>query len=80
MNLKTTTLFVIGSSLLLGACKFTLPAATTTTTPTPTEISPTITATPSPKNLNSLNQELDQTIDDGGQADLKNLQKDASGL
>lgn len=84
MNIKTTLLLTISSALLLSACNYPGPAATSTTVPTPTVTNPTatvsITSTTSSTNVNDLDAELNTTIDDGGQADLKDLQKDASGL
>jgi len=76
MKLKTTLLIVTGA-LLLGGCTYT--AKTTTTTPT--VYTPTATPTPTKsQTLNELNEQLNATVDDGGQADLNQLQKDASGL
>ena len=74
-----SALFLMISALFLAACSYTNPASTTTSpvvSPTPTvTISPT-----SASNVNDLNAELNATVDDGGQADLKELQKEASGL
>ena len=78
MKLKTAGL-LIASSLLLGACSYLKPAATTTApqTITPT---PAVSVSPTSTNVNDLNAELNATVDDGGQADLNQLQKDATGL
>ncbi|MFZ2202381.1 MAG: hypothetical protein WAV56_03210 [Microgenomates group bacterium] len=78
MKLKTAGL-LIASSLLLGACSYLKPAATTTApqTITPT---PAVSVSPTSTNLKDLDTELNATIDDGGAADLKQLQKDAQGL
>ncbi len=76
MKLKNTLLIVTGA-LLLGGCTY---SGKITTTP-PTTYAPT--ATPQPtksQTLNELNADLNATVDDGGQADLNQLQKDASGL
>lgn len=77
MKTKTIALLIVASAILLGGCSYTK----TTTSTTPTVYTPT--ATPSPtktESLNNLNSELNATVDDGGQADLNQLQKDSSGL
>lgn len=83
MQIKTAALFTITSALFLSACKYTGSAATTTTTP-PTATTPSAAASVAPTtgstNVNDLNAELNATVDDGGQADLNQLQKDAAGL
>lgn len=81
-NIKSQ-IFAIASALFLSACNYTGPAATTTATP-PTTTTPTAAVSVAPTtgstNVNDLNAELNATVDDGGQADLNQLQKDASGL
>lgn len=79
MKIKTTALLVIVSALLFSACRYISQQNTSTIAPiTP---SATITSTPTPsRSLNELNLELDSTIDDGGQADLNQLQKDSAGF
>lgn len=80
MQIKTATLLV-ASALFLGACTYTGPAATSTNQTAPTTPASAMTATPTTSaNLNDFNAELNTTVDDGGQADLNQLQKDASGL
>lgn len=80
MQIKTVTLLA-ASALLFGACSYTGPAATSTNQTAPTTPASAITATPTTSaNLNDLNAELNATVDDGGAADLNQLQKDSSGL
>lgn len=82
--MKTTkvALFIIASSLFLSACSLLQPAATTTTNTTPVTPTQIVTATPTPAStdVNDLNAELNATVDDGGKADLNQLQNDATGL
>ena len=69
MNLKLTILILILSAFVLAGCNYSNQSA------------PTYNATPTPEqSLNNLNGELDATIDDGGSADLNQLQLDAKGL
>ena len=77
-----SAIFLAVSALFLAACNYTGPAATTTTPPTAATPTTTIPATPTTTstNVNDLNAELNATIDDGGQADLNQLQKDSAGL
>ena len=77
-----SAIFLAVSALFLAACNYTGPAATTTTSPTAATPTTTISATPTTTstNVNDLNTELNATIDDGGQSDLNQLQKDSSGL
>ncbi|OGD70979.1 hypothetical protein A3A84_00830 [Candidatus Collierbacteria bacterium RIFCSPLOWO2_01_FULL_50_23] len=79
MQIRTVTLLAV-SALLLGACSYTGPAATTTSSQTTPPAAITTAPTSGSTNLNDLNAELNATIDDGGQTDLNQLQKDASGL
>lgn len=80
MKLTTATLLVIGGAFILGACNYTNPptgapqttAAPITATPTPTPAKP--------ETLNDLNGQLNATVDDGGQADLLQLQTESKGL
>jgi len=82
MKIKTATLLAISSAFFLSACSYTQPAATTTATPTAAAPTPIVTASPTSAstNVNDLNAQLNATVDDGGQADLNQLQKDATGL
>lgn len=83
MKLKTTAFLAIASALLLGGCSYTTnnsnpPANNAYATPT---AQPTPTPTPTKaQSLNEINSQLNATIDDGGQADLNQLQKDSTGL
>ncbi len=82
--MRTKSAIFLGvTAFFLAACNYTPPAATSTVTPIPTasptaivSTTPTITST----GVNDLNAELNTTIDDGGQADLNQLQKDSAGL
>lgn len=77
MKIKTTLLLTLGSAILLAGCQYTGPSATTTAPTT----APTAAVSPSKSaNVNDLNADLDTTVDDGGQADLKALEKEAAGL
>ena len=76
---KSKILIVLGFAIFFGACNYTNQANTSSVIP----ITPSVTASPTPtpsKSLNELNLELNSTVDDGGQADLNQLQKDSSGL
>lgn len=80
MKLKTP-LFVLTTAIFLAGCNYASinkPATTSTTTPTAIA-TPTPTPT-KPQTVNDLNGELNTTVDDGGQADLNQLQTDSKGL
>lgn len=79
-NLKSQ-IFIIVSALFLSACSYTGPAATSTST-TPVTPPSVVTASPTAAttDVNKLSAQLDATVDDGGAADLNQLQKDSSGL
>lgn len=81
MKLKTTVFLAIASALLLGGCSYT----TNNFNPRANNAYATPTAQPTPtptkaQSLNEINSQLNATIDDGGQADLNQLQKDSSGF
>ncbi|HLE49786.1 MAG TPA: hypothetical protein VI791_01420 [Patescibacteria group bacterium] len=77
-----SAIFLAVSALFLAACNYTGPAATTTTPPAAATPTTTVSVAPTTgsTNVNDLNTELNATVDDGGQADLNQLQKDAAGL
>lgn len=80
MKFKITVLLVIASALLLGGCSYTANSNPPTNN---AYVTPTAQPTPTPtktQSLNEMNSQLNATIDDGGQADLNQLQKDSSGL
>jgi outer membrane biogenesis lipoprotein LolB len=70
---------LIFTSLIFSGCSLTkgLGQANSTSTTTDSENSPSGSTS---ENLTNLQSELNQTIDDGGQSDLKALEKEASGL
>lgn len=77
MKTKPSLLLLAVSAFFLAGCSHALrPPVTPPETPPPTP-------TPAPtreQTLNDLNLELNATADDGGAADIKQLQKDSSGL
>ncbi len=77
MKLKNTALIAFASALVLAGCRYTGPSTSTTIYPTTPTVTPTVTPTPS---LNDLNAELNATVDDGGAAELKQLQTEQQGL
>lgn len=79
MQIKTATLLV-ASALFLGTCTYIGPAATSTNQTAPTTPPVVTVIVTDPIDIKGLNAELNATVDDGGAADLNQLQKDASGL